>query len=94
MPAFTRRKTIIRAGGETRSPEHSFVATARELMARVSMPFVPACAVHGWCGRYLGYDAAAWFEPWTLQDTTEVETKPGHAVDTVARSSTTCGTAS
>jgi anthranilate synthase component 1 len=67
--------TIDRAGEVTES-EQPFVATVRELMARYHAPFVPGLPrFTGGAVGYLGYDAAAWFEPVTLQasDTNDEE---------------------
>src|SRR6187399_3110358 len=67
-------KTIIDRAGQTTESEHSFVATVRELMAGFHAPFVPGLPrFTGGAVGYLGYDAAAWFEPVTLQETTDVE---------------------
>ncbi len=57
-------KTIIDRAGQTTESEHSFVATVRELMAGFHAPFVPGLPrFTGGAVGYLGYDAAAWFEP-------------------------------
>src|SRR6187399_1958343 len=78
-------KTIIDRAGETRESEHSFVATVRELMAGFHAPFVPGLPrFTGGAVGYLGYDAAAWFEPVTLQETTNVDEEAGFMLfDTV-----------
>jgi len=63
------RTTIERAGQLTES-EQPFIDTVRELMARYHAPFVPGLPrFTGGAVGYLGYDAAAWFEPVTLQPT-------------------------
>src|SRR6187399_3652406 len=67
-------KTILDRAGRTTESEHSFVATVRELMAGFHAPFVPGLPrFTGGAVGYLGYDAAAWFEPVTLQDGAEVQ---------------------
>jgi anthranilate synthase component I len=78
-------KTIIEEAGQTRESEHSFVATARELMAKFHAPFVPGLPrFTGGAVGYLGYDAAAWFEPVTLQESGEIEDEAGFMLfDTV-----------
>ena len=78
-------KTIIDRAGQTTESEHSFIATVRELMAGFHAPFVPGLPrFTGGAVGYLGYDAAAWFEPVTLQDTTDVDDEAGFMLfDTV-----------
>jgi len=78
-------KTIIDRAGQRSESEHSFVATVRELMAGFHAPFVPGLPrFTGGAVGYLGYDAAAWFEPVTLQDSTEPQDEAGFMLfDTV-----------
>ena len=65
-------KTIIDRGGETSESDKGFVETLRELMAKYHSPFVPDLPrFTGGAVGYLGYDAAAWFEPVKLQDAAE-----------------------
>jgi anthranilate synthase component 1 len=78
-------KTIIDRAGQRTESEHSFVATVRELMAGFHAPFVPGLPrFTGGAVGYLGYDAAAWFEPVKLQDTHESQDEAGFMLfDTV-----------
>src|ERR1041384_922544 len=78
-------KTIIDRAGQRTESEHSFVATVRELMAGFPAPFVPGLPrFTGGAVGYLGYDAAAWFEPVELQPTADVEDEAGFMLfDTV-----------
>jgi anthranilate synthase component 1 len=78
-------KTIIDRAGQRTESEHSFVATVRELMAGFHAPFVPGLPrFTGGAVGYLGYDAAAWFEPVRLQDGADVEDEAGFMLfDTV-----------
>ena len=68
----------------------------RELMAGFHSPFVPGLPrFTGGAVGYLGYDAAAWFEPVTLQPTTDDRTKrPASCCSTRCSRSITCGTGS
>src|SRR5918992_3619364 len=67
-------KTIIDRAGQTSESEKPFIAAARELMAGFHSPFVPGLPrFTGGAVGYLGYDAAAWFEPVALQTQTDVE---------------------
>jgi anthranilate synthase component 1 len=61
------------------------MATLRELMASFHSPFVPGLPrFTGGAVGYLGYDAAAWFEPIELQPTSESEDEGGFMLfDTV-----------
>jgi anthranilate synthase component 1 len=70
--------------GETES-EKGFVPTLRELMAGFHAPFVPGMPrFTGGAVGYFGYDAAAWFEPVTLQPATATEDEAGFMMfDTV-----------
>ena len=78
------RTTIDRAG-QTSESDKPFVAAARELMAGFHSPFVPGLPrFTGGAVGYLGYDAAAWFEPVELQPTADVEDEAGFMLfDTV-----------
>jgi anthranilate synthase component 1 len=61
-------KVLIDRAGETSESDKSFTATIRELMAGFHSPFVPGLPrFTGGAVGYLGYDAAAWFEPVELQ---------------------------
>ena len=61
-------RTIVDRAGETSESEKPFISTLRELMAGFHSPFVPGLPrFTGGAVGYLGYDAAAWFEPVTLQ---------------------------
>jgi anthranilate synthase component 1 len=61
-------KTIVDRAGQTTESPKPFMAVLRELMAGFSSPFVPGLPrFTGGAVGYLGYDAAAWFEPVTLQ---------------------------
>src|SRR5689334_23594436 len=63
-------KTTIERAGEVTESDQPFINTVRELMARYHAPFVPGLPrFTGGAVGYLGYDAAAWFEPVTLQPT-------------------------
>jgi anthranilate synthase component 1 len=62
--------TTIEQAGEVTESDQPFVSTVRELMARYHAPFVPGLPrFTGGAVGYLGYDAAAWFEPVALQPT-------------------------
>jgi len=61
-------KVLIDRAGETTESDKPFTATIRELMAGFHSPFVPGLPrFTGGAVGYLGYDAAAWFEPVELQ---------------------------
>src|SRR5215207_3153982 len=61
-------KTIVDRSGETTASDRPFIDVVRELMAGFHAPFVPGLPrFTGGAVGYLGYDAAAWFEPVTLQ---------------------------
>jgi len=61
-------KTTIDRAGQTTESDKSFITTLRELMAGFHSPFVPGLPrFTGGAVGYLGYDAAAWFEPVKLQ---------------------------
>jgi anthranilate synthase component I len=78
-------KTIVDRAGQTSESDTPFIATLRELMASFHAPFVPDLPrFTGGAVGYLGYDAAAWFEPVTLQGVPEREDEGGFMVfDTV-----------
>ncbi|HTM03746.1 MAG TPA: anthranilate synthase component I [Vicinamibacterales bacterium] len=78
-------KTIIERAGEVTESEQAFIPTVRELMAGFHAPFVPGLPrFTGGAVGYLGYDAAAWFEPVTLQKTDAVDEEAGFMLfDTV-----------
>jgi anthranilate synthase component 1 len=78
-------KTLIERAGQVSESARPFVSMLRELMAEYHSPVVPGLPrfIGGAVG-YLGYDAAAWFEPVTLQPTTDVEDQAGYMLfDTV-----------
>jgi anthranilate synthase component 1 len=61
-------RTIVDRAGQTSESAKPFIATLRELMAGFHSPFVPGLPrFTGGAVGYLGYDAAAWFEPVELQ---------------------------
>src|SRR5215216_5886433 len=71
-------KTVIDRAGEVTESDKPFVAAVRELMAGFHAPFVPGLPrFTGGAVGYLGYDAAAWFEPVDLQSTTAVDEEAG-----------------
>jgi anthranilate synthase component 1 len=78
-------KTIIDRAGQISESDKPFVTTLRELMARFHSPFVPGLPrFTGGAVGYLGYDAAAWFEPVTLQSSSDVQDEAGFMLfDTV-----------
>src|SRR5712691_749649 len=78
-------KTIIDRAGQTSESDKPFIATLRELMASFHSPFVPGLPrFTGGAVGYLGYDAAAWFEPVTLQGVSERQDEGGFMLfDTV-----------
>jgi anthranilate synthase component 1 len=58
----------LHRGGETTEVDKPLIDVLRELMAAFHSPFVPGLPrFTGGAVGYLGYDAAAWFEPVTLQ---------------------------
>ncbi|HKH73415.1 MAG TPA: anthranilate synthase component I [Vicinamibacterales bacterium] len=70
----TNGKTIIDRAGQTTESDQPFIATVREMMAGFHSPFVPGLPrFTGGAVGYLGYDAAAWFEPVDLQSATAVD---------------------
>jgi anthranilate synthase component 1 len=81
-------KTIVEqlySGGETSVSDRPLIDVLRELMAAFTSPFVPELPrFTGGAVGYLGYDAAAWFEPVTLQPTAETTEDAGFMLfDTV-----------
>ena len=78
-------KTIVDRAGQTSQSDKPFIATLRELMAGFHSPFVPGLPrFTGGAVGYLGYDAAAWFEPVKLQEGAEPEDEAGFMLfDTV-----------
>jgi anthranilate synthase component 1 len=78
-------KTIVEKAGQRSVTDAPFVSTLRELMAKYHSPFVPGLPrFTGGAVGYLGYDAAAWFEPVTLQPTVEEDEEAGFMLfDTV-----------
>jgi anthranilate synthase component I len=71
-------KTIIDRAGQTTESDQPFIATVRETMAGFHSPFVPGLPrFTGGAVGYLGYDAAAWFEPVDLQSATAVDEEAG-----------------
>ena len=78
-------KTIVDRAGQISESDKPFVTALRELMAAFHSPLVPGLPrFTGGAVGYFGYDAAAWFEPVTLQPATEVEDEAGFMLfDTV-----------
>jgi anthranilate synthase component I len=78
-------KVLIDRAGETSESDKSFTATIRELMAGFHSPFVPGLPrFTGGAVGYVGYDAAAWFEPVELQPTEREDDEAGFMLfDTV-----------
>jgi anthranilate synthase component 1 len=78
-------KTIVERAGQRTESDQSFIATVRELMAGFHAPFVPGLPrFTGGAVGYLGYDAAAWFEPVELQPASDVQDDAGFMLfDTV-----------
>ena len=71
-------KTIVDRSGETTASDRPFVEVVRQLMAGFHAPYVPGLPrFTGGAVGYLGYDAAAWFEPVTLQAGADVEDEAG-----------------
>jgi anthranilate synthase component 1 len=67
-------RTILDEAGDVRVSDRPFVETLRELMAAYHSPAVPGLPrFTGGAVGYLGYDAAAWFEPVTLQQTDDTD---------------------
>jgi anthranilate synthase component 1 len=80
-----RGRTIVDRAGDRAESDRPFIETLRELMAGFHAPFVAGLPrFTGGAVGYLGYDAAAWFEPVTLQPATEEEDEAGFMLfDTV-----------
>jgi anthranilate synthase component 1 len=78
-------RTIIDRAGVTSESDKGFIPTLRELMAGFNAPFVPGLPrFTGGAVGYLGYDAAAWFEPVTLQGEPDGQDEAGFMLfDTV-----------
>jgi anthranilate synthase component 1 len=78
-------KTIIDQAGETTGSDVPLMQTLREMMAGFHSPYVPGLPrFTGGAVGYLTYDAAAWFEPVTLQPPEGVEDEAGFMLfDTV-----------
>jgi anthranilate synthase component I len=77
-------RTIVDRAGQTSESDKPFVDTLRELMAGFHSPFVPGLPrFTGGAVGYLGYDAAAWFEPVTLQEGDEQDEAGFMLFDTV-----------
>jgi anthranilate synthase component 1 len=78
-------RTIINRAGRIEESDKPFIGTLRELMAGFHSPFVPGLPrFTGGAVGYLGYDAAAWFEPVALQSTADEQDEAGFMLfDTV-----------
>ena len=78
-------KVLIDRAGQTSESDKPFMATIRELMAGFHSPFVPGLPrFTGGAVGYLGYDAAAWFEPVELQPAEREDDEAGFMLfDTV-----------
>jgi anthranilate synthase component 1 len=78
-------RTIVEREGVRTESDEPFIDTLRSLMAGFTAPFVPGLPrFTGGAVGYLGYDAARWFEPVTLQGDDEDEDEAGFMVfDTV-----------
>ncbi len=78
-------KTIVDRAGVTSESDEPFIPMLRTLMAKFNSPFVPGLPrFTGGAVGYLGYDAAAWFEPVTLQGEAPDEDEAGFMLfDTV-----------
>jgi len=78
-------KVLIDRAGETTESDKPFTATIRELMAGFHSPFVPGLPrFTGGAVGYIGYDAAAWFEPVELQPAEREDDEAGFMLfDTV-----------
>src|SRR5690349_17284628 len=78
-------RTIVERAGRTEESDQSFIGALRELMAGFHAPFVPGLPrFTGGAVGYLGYDAAAWFEPVKLQETSAADEEAGFMLfDTV-----------
>jgi anthranilate synthase component 1 len=78
-------KTIVDRAGATTESSEPFIEALRGLMAGLHSPYVPGLPrFTGGAVGYLGYDAAAWFEPVELQPAADVEDEAGFMIfDTV-----------
>ncbi|HEX5110578.1 MAG TPA: anthranilate synthase component I [Vicinamibacterales bacterium] len=78
-------RTIVDRAGQTTETDTGLMATLREMMAGFHAPFVPGLPrFTGGAVGYLAYDAAAWFEPVTLQPAADGEDEAGFMLfDTV-----------
>ncbi|MBI2186175.1 MAG: anthranilate synthase component I [Acidobacteria bacterium] len=78
-------RTIVDRAGERTESNRPFIGELRELMAGFHAPFVPGLPrFTGGAVGYLGYDAAAWFEPVELQPAADDEDEAGFMLfDTV-----------
>ena len=78
-------KTIVERMGEATETDTPFIPTVRELLAGFHSPYVPGLPrFTGGAVGYLAYDAAAWFEPVTLQPSTDEQDEAGFMLfDTV-----------
>ena len=66
--------TIVDRAGQTEESDAPCMDVLRQLMAEFHSPFVPDLPrFTGGAVGYLGYDAAAWFEPVTLQESVAAE---------------------
>jgi anthranilate synthase component 1 len=75
----------LQRGGERTEVDKPLIDVLRELMASFHSPFVPGLPrFTGGAVGYLGYDAAAWFEPVTLQAAATADEEAGFMLyDTV-----------
>ena len=80
-----RGKTILDREGVSTESDAPFMATLRSLMAEFKAPMVSDLPrFTGGAVGYLGYDAAAWFEPVTLQGEADDRDEAGFMIfDTV-----------
>ena len=78
-------RTVIDRAGQTTTTDRPLVPVLRELMDEFQSPTVPGLPrFTGGAVGYLAYDAAAWFEPVTLQPAADVEDEAGFMLfDTV-----------
>jgi anthranilate synthase component 1 len=78
-------RTLVDQDGAQTASDRPFIATLRELMAGFHAPFVAGLPrFTGGAVGYLGYDAAAWFEPVTLQPVASEDDEAGFMLfDTV-----------
>ena len=78
-------RTLLERAGRVEDTDAPFIDTIRGLMTEFRAPVVPGLPrFTGGAVGYLGYDAAAWFEPVPLQPAAEVEDDAGFMLfDTV-----------